>query len=126
MTAAGGVEKSLDLAAGAYFILINPESAVEPKMPEARSNPGAAKASDCEVSSDFALSHDVAVRLKRSLEAPMSDLCSEAQTHRLRCGTIVPRTSCPITTAESGIKAIKTGLISIIILGAVGPGIRET
>src|ERR687897_371728 len=54
--------------------------------------------------SDFALSHEVAMRLKRSLEAPLSDRCSEAQTHRLRCGRIVPRTSCPIATAESGLK----------------------
>src|SRR5918995_196274 len=51
--------------------------------------------------SDFALSHDIGMRLKRYLEAPLSDRCSEAQTHRLRCGRIVPRTSCPIATAES-------------------------
>src|SRR5918994_3803888 len=57
--------------------------------------------------SDFALSHDVAMRLKRPLEAPLSDRCSEAQTNRLRCGRIVPRTSCPIATAESGLNGAK-------------------
>ena len=60
--------------------MLNPDSAVEPRKPEARWNPGAAKASDCEVQRDFALSREVAIRLKRSFEAPLSDLCSEAQT----------------------------------------------
>jgi hypothetical protein len=44
--------------------------------------------------SDFALSQVVAVRFKHSLEAPLSDVCSEAETHRLRCGRIVPRAFC--------------------------------
>jgi hypothetical protein len=39
------------------------DSARIPQLPEARWNPGAAKASDCEVSKSFALSHVVAMRL---------------------------------------------------------------
>jgi hypothetical protein len=39
----------------------------------------------------FALSHVVAMRLNPALEAPLSDVYSEAETHR--CGRVVPRVS---------------------------------
>jgi len=42
------------------------DSAVNPKVPEAKRNLGAAKASDCEVSKCFALSHAVAMRREPS------------------------------------------------------------
>ena len=44
--------------------------------------------------SDFALSHVVAVRLRHHFEAPLIDVCSEAETHRLRCGRVAPRAFC--------------------------------
>ena len=41
--------------------------------------------------SHVALSYVVAMRLKHSLEAPLIGVCSEAETHRLRCGRVTPR-----------------------------------
>ena len=87
------------MAQGAEFI---PDSAVEPKMPERGGIPEQRRRPTVKFQSDFALSHDVSMRLKRFLERPLSDLCSEAETHRFRCGRVLPRTSCPIATAESG------------------------
>jgi hypothetical protein len=43
--------------------------------------------------SHFALSHVVAMRLNLSSASPLSDVYSEAETHRLRCGRVVPRVS---------------------------------
>src|SRR5215467_11745011 len=66
--------------------LLNPDSAVKPKTLEARCNPGAAKASDSEVSTSFWLSSSHCDKTQHPLAAPMIDVCSEAQTRRLRCG----------------------------------------
>ena len=44
--------------------------------------------------SHFALSQVVAMRLTHHLEAPLFDVCSAAETHRLRCGRVAPRAFC--------------------------------
>jgi hypothetical protein len=41
--------------------------------------------------SRFVLSHVVAMKLKHPLEAPLIDVCSEAEARRLRCVRIAPR-----------------------------------
>ena len=54
-------------------ILLNPDSA------EARWNPGAAKASDCEVSKSFCAFARRCYEARHPLEAPLIDVCSEAE-----------------------------------------------
>ena len=66
-------------------------SARIPQLPEARWNPGAAKASDCEVSKSFCAFARRCYEARHSLEAPLINVCSEAETHRLRCGRVAPR-----------------------------------
>src|SRR5262245_39178122 len=78
--------------------LFIPDSA----LPEARWNPGAAKASDCEVSKSFCALARRCYEARHSLEAALIDVCSEAETHRLCCGRVAPRVL-SIATAESGI-----------------------
>ncbi len=65
-----------------------------PQLPEARWNPGAAKASDCEVSKSFCAFARRCYEARHPLEAPLIDVCSEAETHRLRCGRVAPRAFC--------------------------------
>src|SRR5262249_46812158 len=52
---------------------------------------GAAKASDCEVSKSFCALARRSFEAYHSLEAPLIDVCSEAETHRLRFGRIASR-----------------------------------
>ena len=65
-----------------------------PQLSEARWNPGAAKASDCEVSKSFCAFARRCYEARHPLEAPLIDVCSEAETHRLRCGRVAPRAFC--------------------------------
>src|SRR5262245_1567956 len=67
--------------------LFIPDSAV----PEARWNPGATKASDCEVSKSFCALARRRYEARHPLEAPLIDVCSGAETHRLCCGRVAPR-----------------------------------
>jgi hypothetical protein len=53
VTRRGISEPLVNEAAPDIFHRMNPDSAVKPKMLEARCNPGAAKASDCEISKLF-------------------------------------------------------------------------
>ena len=69
-------------------------SARIPQLPEARWNPGAAKASDCEVSKSFCAFARRCYEARHPLEAPLLNVCSEAETHRLRCGRVAPRAFC--------------------------------
>src|SRR5262245_40904684 len=62
-------------------------------MPEARCNPGAAKASDCEISKSFCAVARCCYEAEPALKAPLIDVYSGAETHRLRCGGVVPRVS---------------------------------
>src|SRR5262245_13908103 len=59
-------------------VRFSPDSAVKPKMPEARCNPGAAKASDCEISKSFCALPRRCYEARHPLEAPLIDVCSEA------------------------------------------------
>jgi hypothetical protein len=63
-------------------------------MPEARWNPEAAKASDCEGSKSFCAVARRYYEAQHPLEAPLIDVYSEAETHRLRCGRVAPRAFC--------------------------------
>ena len=72
-----------------------PDSAVKLKMPEARRNLGAAKASDCEVSKSIrALAHRSS-ELEQVAESTVERGTLRGQARRLRCGKIVPRAFCP-------------------------------
>src|SRR5262245_1218899 len=62
-----------------------------PQLPEARWNPGAAKASDSEVSRSFCAFARGCDETRYPLEAPLIDVCSEAATHRLCCGRVASR-----------------------------------
>src|SRR5262245_1983144 len=62
-------------------------------MPKARCNPGAAKASDCEISKSFCALARRCYETRHPLETPLIDVCSEAETHRHRCRRVVPRVS---------------------------------
>src|SRR5262245_46979240 len=62
-----------------------------PQLPEARWNPGAAKASDSEVSRSFCAFARGCDETRHPIEEPLIDVCSEAATHRLCCGRVAPR-----------------------------------
>src|SRR5262245_74103 len=87
--------------------LFIPDSAV----PEARWNPGATKASDCEVSKSFCALARRCYEARHPLEAPLIDVCSEAETHRLCCGRVAPRVfvsrNCKIRVQCSRFKRFK-------------------
>src|SRR5262245_26678120 len=72
-------------------------------MPEARWNPGAAKASDCEVSKSFCALARRCDEARHPIEAPLIDVCSEAETHRLAAEEL-HLAFFSIATAESGLK----------------------
>jgi hypothetical protein len=87
--------EAFPIKASCADVLFNPDSAVKSKMPEARWNPGAAKASDWEsFKIILRLWHVVAMWLKPPLEAPLIDIYLEAEAHRLRCVRIAPRAFC--------------------------------
>ena len=69
---------------------MKPDSAVKSKMPEARRNPGAAQASECEVSKSLCALAGRYDEVQHSLEALLINVWSEVETHRLHCGGIVP------------------------------------
>ena len=76
--------------------------------------------------SDFALSHVVATRFKHFLEALLSDVCSEAETHRLRCGRIVPRAFCQSQLRNPGdaVAHLRTILVHFHVTGRAAEDAR--
>src|SRR5262245_42541230 len=88
-------------------------------MTKARCNPGAAKAADCEISKSFCALARRCYEARHSLEAPLIDVCSEAETHRFRCGRVVPRVS---VDPNCGIRAESRHRSGAICLRSLSPG----
>src|SRR5215510_7152804 len=82
----------------------DPDSTAKPKMPRARPNPGAAKASDCEVSKSFCAIARRCYEALHPLPALLIDVRSEAEIHRLRCGRVAPRAFCRSQLRKSELK----------------------
>src|SRR5262245_49335264 len=76
------------------YVFLNPDSAVKPNLARGRRNPGAAKASDCEVAKSFCALARRCYEALHPLRALSIDVSSEAKPHRLCCGRILSRAFC--------------------------------
>src|SRR5262245_39450609 len=81
-----------------------------PQLPEARWNPGAAKASDCEVSKSFCALARRSYEARHPLEAPLIDVCSESEAHQTCCRRVAPRV---FANRNCGIRVYKVFKYSI-------------
>jgi hypothetical protein len=94
----------------------NPDSAVKPKMPAARQSPGAAKASDSDVSKAFLALASCCDQAQHPLAVPPIDVCSRGSNPSTCCGRVAPRTFWRSQLRNPGLIYKKPGSLSRYLL----------